>query len=79
MTVEEFRILVELGIIGKVEYYDGAARMAGIPLVLSPAQQRAAAEHGLQVSGCVEAVLDDPLLRAQALERLRSEFSSSSE
>lgn len=48
--------------------------MNGIPVVLSPAQQRAAARQGIEVPGCLEAVLGDPNLRAQAVRRLRDEL-----
>jgi hypothetical protein len=49
MTVDEYRTLVEAGVIDKVEFIDGAVVMGRFPLAFSHEQVEAAAELGIDL------------------------------
>ena len=74
LTLDDYHRLVESGLLGKTEFIDSHITYGGHDLVLGPEQQRYAETLGIRVWGCVEAVLADERLRAQAVAALREEL-----
>jgi hypothetical protein len=71
LTPEEYRRLVEAGVLGKVELLDGVVYMSKYELAFSAAQVRDAATVGVTLPSPVDLVLSDPELRREATARLR--------
>jgi hypothetical protein len=64
---EDVDALLRLSLLGKVEVIDGRLLAGGRwELVFGPDAERAAADAGVAVPGCLEAVLADPELRDRA-------------
>jgi hypothetical protein len=76
VTADQWRILVEAGVIDTVEMLDGVAYMGRFPLQLSLEQAAVAAKHGVTVPSPVDAVLADPAARAEVERRLRAHCES---
>jgi hypothetical protein len=51
LTREQFRDLVEAGVLGDVEYLEGRLVMNGIPMTLSAEQRAVAAAAGIELPG----------------------------
>jgi hypothetical protein len=73
ITADEYWRLVEAGIVDKVELIDGVVVMGAYALHFSPEQAAAAARIGIRVQTCLDVVLEDPDLRAEAAARLASQ------
>ena len=70
MTPEDYRKLVEAGVVDKIELLNETVFVGRHPMVFSPAQVAAAARLGVQVPTAVDAVLSDPGARAEVATRL---------
>ena len=70
MTSDDYRALIDGGILDKIELIDGQVLMGKYELVFSPEQTAAAARLGVRVRCCVDAVLEDRAARADVAARL---------
>ena len=73
MTVDEYDLLVEHGVLTKVELLNGCIWMGEYEYVFGPEQARAARALGVRVHSCVDAVLEDADASAELLARLAQE------
>jgi hypothetical protein len=75
MSVEDYDRLVDAGILeGPIELLDGIVQVSGFPFVFGPEQtRRAADELGIGVFSCLDAVMSDPAMRAEAALRLAAQ------
>lgn len=80
LTREEWERLVAFGVIGgPIELIFGRAVMRDYEVVFPPAQARAAADLGVTVRSCVDAVLEDGSARAELTARLAAGYSPEQE
>jgi hypothetical protein len=77
MLPEDYRKLVDAGIVDRVEMLEGRVVMGAYPLIFSPAQTATARRLGVSVPSAVDAVLQDPDARAELMARLAAEKPSS--
>ena len=70
VTPEDYRKLVEAGVVDKIELLNETVFIGRHPMVFSPAQAAAAARLGVKVPTAVDAVLNDPGARAELATRL---------
>jgi hypothetical protein len=70
LTQEQYRMLVEAGVLDTVELLDGVLYMGEFPVMFSPGQVAAAAALGVSLPSPVDAVLADPTTRAELTHRL---------
>ena len=71
MTVEEYELLTDVGVIaGPIELIGGRLLWGRYEAFLSPVQARAAAAAGVNVPTYVDAILADPEALAELRERL---------
>jgi hypothetical protein len=76
LTREEWERLITSGVIGgPIELIFGRAVMGDYEVVFPPAQARAAADLGVNVRSCVDAVLEDDAARAELTARLAAGYS----
>ena len=70
-SADDFGVLFEHGLLGKTEFVDGRILIGlRFQMVFDPEHARAAADVGVRVRTCVDAVLEDPEALAEILRRL---------
>lgn len=78
LSVADFDTLLAMGLFGKVELLDGRVLAGGRwEMFFGPEAERAAADVGVSIPGCLDAVLSDPALRERAREVLCAASSES--
>jgi hypothetical protein len=71
VTTHDYDLLVEAGVLSNIELIAGEIVMGEYEFVFGPEQAADAARLGIRdLRTCVDAVLDDPELRAEVRARL---------
>ena len=71
LTPDEYRILGTAGILSTVELINGRVVMGEYEIVFSPSQTAAAERLGVRVRSSIDAVIEEPALRARVAATIR--------